>query len=300
MQVAVSRFFSGAGLSPHRLWCRQPGLWRVAGRLPGRGGETLAPLCSATGSPHICRFFSRWPRIRGVRDGEGVEPPLSMAAAPEILAQSIVKIEKYDEMPPILRPCDPGRSGRQGPGVEFIPEAMRGLALVRRGPSWRPQPRSLATAPDGGRAPGAGLLPLQIYTPSGGMPDQVIDQAGMPFLGILHNPYPKRVSRAGCSGHRSSFGGWNGPLGRFCRSSSRRCWRSLSRRKLASPTFSSSCVLRDGLCNITPFLDIPGTLKGLFSFGARFGLSDPRARRSTVTPLVMTQASARLPQSCGG
>ena len=49
-----------------------------------------------------------------------------------------------------------------------------------------------------------------------------------------------------------------------------------------------------------PFLDIPGTLKRLFSFGARFGLSDPRARRSTVTPLVMTQASARPPQSCGG
>ena len=47
-------------------------------------------------------------------------------------------------------------------------------------------------------------------------------------------------------------------------------------------------------------LDLPGSLEQKCNIGARFGLSDPCARRSTVTPLVMTQASARLPQSCGG
>lgn len=48
------------------------------------------------------------------------------------------------------------------------------------------------------------------------------------------------------------------------------------------------------------FLDMASALKRLSDIGARFGLSDPRARRSIVAPLVMTQASARPPQSCGG
>jgi len=109
---------------------------------------------------------------------------------------------------PVFRYRDGGEPGVTGPGVEFFPEAMLGRVPARPGPSWRPQARSLATAPDGGRAPRAVLLARN--------------------------------------------------------------------------------------------LDIPAPPKRESDFGARFGLSDPRARRSTVAPLVMAQASARLPQSCGG
>jgi hypothetical protein len=111
-------------------------------------------------------------------------------------------------MKPLLSRLDTGKPGRTGPGVEFFPEAMLGRVLAGPGSSWRPQARSLATAPDGGRAPRAVLLARN--------------------------------------------------------------------------------------------LDIPAPPKRESDFGARFGLSDPRARRSTVAPLVMAQASARLPQSCGG
>ena len=111
-------------------------------------------------------------------------------------------------MRPVFRYRDGGEPGVTGPAVEFFPEAMLGRVLARPGPSWRPQDRSLATAPYGGRAPRAVLLARN--------------------------------------------------------------------------------------------LDIPWTTKRQSDFGARFGLSDPRARRSTVAPLVMAQASARLPQSCGG
>ena len=133
-------------------------------------------------------------------------------------------------MTPIFRPCDTGEPGRTGSAVGFFPGAVLGLALARLGPSWRPQARSLATAPSGGRASRADLLPPQIYTESRDTPGQVIAQAGL----------------AGA------------------------------------------------------ILDLPGSLERKCNIGARFGLSDPCARRSTVTPLVMTQASARLPQSCGG
>jgi hypothetical protein len=133
-------------------------------------------------------------------------------------------------MRPFCRPCDTGEPGRTGSAVEFFPGAISGLDLARLGPSWRPQARSLATAPCGGRASRAGLLPPEISTGSGDTQGQVIAQA--------------RLSGS--------------------------------------------------------ILDLPTSLEQKCNIGARFGLSDPCARRSTVTPLVMTQASARLPQSCGG
>ena len=111
-------------------------------------------------------------------------------------------------MKPFLGFRETGDPRLTAPVGEFFPEAMLGRVLAGPGPSWRPQARSLATAPDGGRAPRAVLLARN--------------------------------------------------------------------------------------------LDIPAPPKRESDFGARFGLSDPRARRSIVAPLVTAQASARLPQSCGG
>lgn len=111
-------------------------------------------------------------------------------------------------MKPFLGCRETGEPRLTAPVGEFIAGGGRSRVPARPGPSWRPQARSLATAPDGGRAPRAVLLARN--------------------------------------------------------------------------------------------LDIPAPPKRESDFGARFGLSDPRARRSTVAPLVMAQASARLPQSCGG